>query len=169
MRNVSLNENLLIMGSEEFPISALLGTDAKGLSWEADITENPRSGSTEIWRIINTTEDTHPIHLHLVQFQMLDRIPFDVDAFLADRPTPGPIENYYTGAPIPPSPNEAERKDTVRANPGEVTRIIAKFDLPSYVRPPAQYVWHCHILEHEDNEMMRPYSVEQGSSFLSRR
>ncbi len=168
-RNVSLNENQLIAGSEEFPISALLGTSSQGLSWEEDITENPRSGSTEIWRIINTTEDTHPIHLHLVQFQILDRIPFDVEAFLTDRPTPGPIENYYTGAPIHPSPNEAGRKDTVCANPREVTRIVAKFDLPSYVIPPARYVWHCHILEHEDNEMMRPYSVEPGSSLLSRR
>jgi spore coat protein A, manganese oxidase len=168
-RDVTLNENLLITGSEEFPVSALLGTAAQGLTWEDDITENPRSGSTEIWRIINATEDTHPIHLHLVQFQILDRIPFDAAAFLADRPTPRSIEDYYTGAPIPPNPNELGRKDTVRANPGEVTRIIAKFDLPNYVRPPAQYVWHCHILEHEDNEMMRPYLVQQGSSLLSRR
>jgi spore coat protein A, manganese oxidase len=159
-RDVTLNENLLITGSEEFPISALLGTAAQALAWEDNITENPRSGATEIWRIINTTEDTHPIHLHLVQFQILDRVPFDVEAFLADRPTPRPIEAYYTGAPISPDPNEAGRKDTVRANPGEVTRIIAKFDLPNHVRPPAQYVWHCHILEHEDNEMMRPYLVE---------
>jgi hypothetical protein len=57
------------------------------------------------------------------------------------------------GEPRPPAPNEAGRKDTVRVNPGEVVRIIAKFDRPG------QYVWHCHILSHEDHEMMRPYYV----------
>jgi len=106
--------------------------------------------------------DTHPIHLHLVHFQILGRTPFAVEQYLADAAVgpPLPIELYFTGPTEPPDENERGFKDTVRANPGEVTSvtsIIAYFDEFTGVYP-----WHCHILEHEDNEMMRPYEVVSG-------
>ena len=123
--------------------------------WADPVTEDPQVGTTEIWRIFNTTEDVHPIHLHLVQFNVLDRQPFDAARYLEAKelglnPSLG---DYITGSRVAPDPNEMGRKDTVRAAPGQVTRIIAKFDFPG------RYVWHCHIVEHEDNEMMRPYDI----------
>jgi spore coat protein A len=116
--------------------------------WSMPVTENPVLDSTEIWELLNTTDDAHPIHLHLVRFQILDRRNFDVSAYWIKG------EVKYTGPAQPPDPSEAGWKDTVRADPGMVTRIIARFE-----GFPGRYVWHCHILEHEDNEMMRPYDV----------
>jgi spore coat protein A len=116
--------------------------------WSMPVTENPALDSTEIWGLVNTTDDAHPIHLHLVRFRILDRRSFDVAAYW----TTGQVK--YTGPVIPPDPSEAGWKDTVRADPGMVTRIITKFE-----GFPGRYVWHCHILEHEDNEMMRPFDV----------
>jgi spore coat protein A len=116
--------------------------------WMDPVTESPSLGSTEIWSLINGTEDSHPIHLHLVRFQILDRRNFYVMNYLRKR------EMKFTGPPVPPDANEMGWKDTVRAEPGMVTRIIVRFD--GY---PGRYVWHCHILEHEDNEMMRPYDI----------
>lgn len=108
----------------------------------------PRLGTTEIWRLINTTGDTHPIHVHLVEFQILDRQPYDTDLF----DSTGTLQ--FTGPAVPPDDNEMGWKDTVRCPPGEVTRIIIRWEGFS-----GRYVWHCHILEHEDNEMMRPLEV----------
>jgi spore coat protein A len=119
-----------------------------GKRWHEPISENPVLGTTEIWEFINTTDDTHPIHLHLVRFQILERQSFDVPAFVYDK------KLVLTAPPVPPDENEAGWKDTVRASPGAVTRIIVKFE--GYA---GRYVWHCHILEHEDNEMMRPYEI----------
>ncbi len=116
--------------------------------WSMPVTENPVLDSTEIWELINTTDDSHPIHLHLVRFQVLDRRTFDINAYW------GANEVRYKAPAVPPSPAEMGWKDTVRADPGMVTRIIAKFE-----GFPGRYVWHCHILEHEDNEMMRPFDV----------
>jgi spore coat protein A len=116
--------------------------------WKMPVTENPVLDSTEIWNLINTTDDSHPIHLHLVRFQILDRRTFDVSNYWST----GQLK--FFGPPIPPDPTEAGWKDTVRADPAMVTRIIIRFE--GY---PGRYVWHCHILEHEDNEMMRPYDV----------
>ncbi len=116
--------------------------------WDMPVTENPKLGSTEIWHLLNFTDDSHPIHLHLVRFQILDRRSFEPEAYYHG----GKIQ--FIGDPVPPAPNEAGWKDTVQAHPGMVTRIIAKFE--GY---PGRYVWHCHILEHEDNEMMRPYDI----------
>jgi spore coat protein A, manganese oxidase len=116
--------------------------------WMAPVTESPLLDSTEIWTLVNGTEDSHPIHLHLVRFQILDRRNFFVMKYLRTR------ELQWTGPPVPPDANEMGWKDTVRAEPGMVTRIIVRFE--GY---PGRYVWHCHILEHEDNEMMRPYEV----------
>jgi spore coat protein A len=116
--------------------------------WKAPVTEKPRLGSTEIWTLINPTNDTHPIHLHLVRFQILDRQPYEPWLFQTRR------QLHFLGAPEPPDPNEAGWKDTVRAHSRMVTRIIVPFEGFT-----GRYVWHCHILEHEDNEMMRPYEV----------
>lgn len=116
------------------PTSALLGTLSDGpLKWGDSITEDPMVGDTEIWELHNFTMDAHPIHVHLVMFQVLGRGPDGIS----------PPEHWETGW-----------KDTVIAYPGEVTRIKARFDLAGL------YVWHCHIVEHEDNEMMRPYRVK---------
>jgi spore coat protein A, manganese oxidase len=120
--------------------------------WHMPITEKPVLGSTEIWEIVNLTEDTHPIHLHLVRFQILDRRRFDSFQYM----TAGSLR--HTGPVMAPDPNEMGWKDTVRVNAGTVTRIIVPF-----VGYPGRYVWHCHILEHEDNEMMRPYEIVAGA------
>jgi spore coat protein A, manganese oxidase len=119
-----------------------------GTYWHQPITENPVLDTTEIWTLINPTDDSHPIHLHLVRFQILDRRRFETSAYMGKR------ELKFTGEPVPPDASEAGWKDTVRAEPGMVTRIIVHFE--GYA---GRYVWHCHILEHEDNEMMRPYEV----------
>jgi spore coat protein A len=116
--------------------------------WHAPITEKPVLHSTEIWELVNLTDDSHPIHLHLVRFQILDRRSFDMFEFQSK----GNLR--FTSAPHPPAPEELGWKDTVRADPAMVTRIIIPFD--GYA---GRYVWHCHILEHEDNEMMRPFEV----------
>jgi len=198
-------------------------TDSVGLGSNF-VTEAPQVGATEVWEVANITVDAHPIHVHLVQFQVLNRQVMDtgedpvtgapfgyLDAWLASFPgaffTPGdgPPLPYLTanadgavggnpafspflvGAPTPPAANEAGWKDTVVMLPGQVTRIAVRwapttvavgasapgvnqypFD-PTNTNPrkrdaagnpgAAGYVWHCHILEHEDNEMMRPYAV----------
>ena len=116
--------------------------------WKMPVTEDPVLNSVEIWNLVNLTDDSHPIHLHLVRFQILDRRRFEPFFYKNE----GILK--YTGAPVPPDANEAGWKDTVRADPGMVTRIIVRFE--GFV---GRYVWHCHILEHEDNEMMRPYDV----------
>ncbi len=121
------------------PTAALLGTlnpDGTGnpLLWMDPITENPALFSTEMWEIHNFTMDAHPIHIHQVHFEVVNR----EDAAGNVR---GP-ESWETGY-----------KDTVIAYPGEITRVKALYDLPGF------YVWHCHIVEHEDNEMMRPFHV----------
>ena len=116
--------------------------------WDMPVTETPLLDSTEIWSFVNLAGDAHPMHLHLVRFQVLDRRPFDLFAYNADKSL------VYTGPAVPPAANELGWKDTVRADPGMVTRIIVKFE--GYA---GRYVWHCHLLEHEDNEMMRPYDV----------
>jgi FtsP/CotA-like multicopper oxidase with cupredoxin domain len=159
-RELTLNEE--VNEQYDIPISALLGTGADGpLSWMDDVTEMPLLGSTEVWNIINLTEDAHPVHLHLVMFQVLGRIPIDADdyadaqeSYLAGNGPKPVLSDYYAGASVQPNSWEMGWKDTVVANPEEVTRIVAKFDLAGL------YVWHCHILEHEDNEMMRPYRVK---------
>jgi FtsP/CotA-like multicopper oxidase with cupredoxin domain len=107
-------------------------------AWDDPITENPALHATEIWEMYNFTADAHPIHIHEVMFQVLDRERIERGGGRPRRPP----EIWETGY-----------KDTVIAYPGEITRVKARFDLPGL------YVWHCHIVEHEDNEMMRPYRV----------
>jgi len=122
-------------------------TLASGTSVNINVTENPIQGDTEIWEIYNFTMDAHPIHLHLVRFAVVDR---EISTALSPKYTPLAPN---LGAIFPPEPWETGFKDTVIAYPGEITRVKATFDIAGL------YVWHCHILEHEDNEMMRPYVV----------
>ena len=115
--------------------------------WMDPITENPSTGAVEIWELYNATADAHPMHIHEVMFQLVDRQPIFVDEASQT------VQVVPDSTPEPPQPWEAGFKDTVIAYPGQVTRVAALFDTPG------QYVWHCHIVEHEDNEMMRPYRV----------
>jgi spore coat protein A len=122
-----------------------------GAHWNMPVTEKPVIDTVEIWRLINLTRDAHPIHLHLVRFQILDRRRFDLFTYNLNHTV------KYLGPAMPPDENEKGWKDTVRADPGMETRIIMRFE--GYA---GRYVWHCHLLEHEDNEMMRPYEVIGG-------
>ena len=123
-------------------------TKSNGDPVYAPVTEMPDLNSTEVWEIFNFTADAHPIHLHLVEFQVVNRQPLTVDdEGVATQPA------LFDGPPSDPESWETGWKDTVIANPGQVTRIRAKFDVAGL------YVWHCHIIDHEDNEMMRPYAV----------
>lgn len=124
-----------------------------GKRWSDPVSENPRQNSVETWSFVNLTGDAHPIHLHLVRFQVIDRRPFDLFAWNAHR------KLVFTGPPAAPEPQELGWKDTVRADAGMVTRIAMRFE-----GEPGRYVWHCHFLEHEDNEMMRPYDVLPAQS-----
>jgi len=126
------------------PMLMLLG----GKRWHDPVTEKVALGSTEMWNLVNLTEDTHPIHLHLVRFQILDRRPYDVDDYTARKTL------RYIGPAQEPPAHERGWKDVVQAYPGMVTRIVATFD--GYA---GRYAWHCHLAEHEANEMMRPFEV----------
>ena len=128
-------------------------------------TETPKVGTVEDWVYINMTGDTHPMHTHLVTFQVIGRTPFNVDAYEEAHEGPNGVPGgispspFATGPMIPPAPEERGFKDTVKTNPGQFTTIRAKFDLPTGVTAPQDYVYHCHIVEHEDNDMMRPFTV----------
>jgi spore coat protein A len=170
LRRLTLNE-----GNDELGrLIQMLGTDSAvvpsatapmfGRTYEDTPTEVVQAGSTEVWEIINLSGDTHPIHFHLVNVQVLSR--------QALNPDPGYI--YQGGAPeisgplLAPDDNELGWKETVRMNPFEVTRVLMKFDLPQvpFEVPQSprtggfEYVWHCHILEHEEHDMMRPLIVK---------
>lgn len=157
---------LTVTGSGGGGIDVPPGGYSGGNCFDDPISERPPEGAVQNWDLVNTTMCTHPIHLHLVQFQVVKR--------------------WKTGTPEPPEgtgvlPHERGFKDTVAAHPGMTTQIRAKFDLPpkppipppkgfvpagtspNYNLMPGQaertYVYHCHITEHEDNDMMRPYMV----------
>jgi FtsP/CotA-like multicopper oxidase with cupredoxin domain len=115
--------------------------------WEDLVTENPAVGATEVWEFYNATVDAHPMHIHEVLFQVVNRQAIFVDeANKTLKVVPG-------STPQPPEPWENGFKDTVLSYPGQVTRVRATFGTPG------QFVWHCHIVEHEDNEMMRPFRI----------
>ncbi len=146
---VTTRRNLLVEETDQFGRPILL---LNNMRWdELPLTETPYNGTIEIWELWNMTADTHPIHLHLVTFQILDRTEF------IEGPN-GPQLKLESRRP--PEPYERGWKDTVRANPGEVTRIIARFGPFTGIYP-----WHCHILEHEDHDMMRPYEVLDNHNF----
>jgi spore coat protein A, manganese oxidase len=136
----------------EGPVEALLGTVTAGVwaerKWMDPVTENPAIGATEVWEIYNTTADAHPMHIHEIAFELLNREGLILNA---DAEVVEPIQ--LGGDTTLPEPWETGFKDTVIAYPGQVTRVKAQFTIPG------QFVWHCHIVEHEDNEMMRPYRI----------
>jgi len=160
VRDLSLNEDFDQYGR----LIQLIGTNVKqgagfGTPYESPVTESIPHGTTEVWRIANLTGDTHPMHIHLVNWQIVSRQPFDPVAY--------PALNYL-GPARGPDPNERGWNETVRMNPGEVITVIAKFDLPGnlpFTVPPSprtggnEYVWHCHILEHEEHDMMHALVV----------
>jgi spore coat protein A len=127
--------------------------------------ETPRAGTVEDWVYVNLTEDTHPMHTHLFTHQVIGRTPFDAEAYAqahgGPNGVPGGIDPspFATGPMIPAGPEERGFKDTVKANPGYFTTIRGRFDLPTGVTAPQTYVHHCHIVEHEDNDMMQPFTV----------
>ena len=151
---------LLFEGTDEYGrLQPLLGTAAGGkMLWSEPITEMPTLNDVEVWEIFNATEDAHPIHLHLVTFQILDRQKFKAHV---DEETGALTNIRKIGQPSPPNAEEAGWKDTAKMFPGEVTRVIAKFDRLG------EYAWHCHILSHEDHEMMRPYEVVAPPQMLA--
>jgi spore coat protein A len=154
--------------NEVDPATANWSLNLNGLDFEISApTETPRAGTVEDWVFVNMTGDTHPMHTHLVTHQVIGRTPFNVPAYQAAAgpgdfggsaggtdPTP-----FATGPMEPPSPTERGFKDTTKANPGYFTTIRAKFELPDGVTAPQTYVYHCHIVEHEDNDMMLPFIV----------
>lgn len=136
------------------------GLPTWGIPYIVGATETPSAGATEVWQIFNLTGDTHPIHFHLVNVQIIQRQAFEGT----------PSRYRLVGKPMRPAPNEIGWKETVRMNPGEVTTVITQFKLPNLptaamrnaVSPRTgghEYVWHCHILEHEEHDMMRPLVV----------
>ncbi|MEJ2721616.1 MAG: multicopper oxidase, partial [bacterium] len=159
----STRQLVLFEGLDEYGrLQPLLGTLEEGsLAWFEPITENPMVDDVETWEVYNATEDAHPIHLHLVAFQMINRESFTGTVEEKDQPqhdgsfgVGGILSDVVLGGDArDPEPNEMGWKDTAVMLPGEVTRVIAKFDRPG------RYVWHCHILSHEDHEMMRPFHV----------
>lgn len=166
-RTLTLNEDFdeygrLIQTMGTFDQNGLnnQGLPTWGRPYLADATEQPNAGAIEVWQIMNLTGDTHPIHFHLVNVQLIQRQAFQ-----------GSPSNWsYSGPPMPPDENEVGWKETVRMNPGEITTVIMQFKLPNLptaamrdaVSPRTggrEYVWHCHILEHEEHDMMRPLII----------
>jgi len=139
------------------PAEAVLGTVAGDPNvtpgvwtkrlWMEPVTENPALGATEVWEFYNATGDAHPMHIHEIVFEVINR----QDIFVNDETQE--VQVVPGSVPLPPEPWETGFKDTVTAYPGQVTRVRAQFNNPG------QFVWHCHIVEHEDNEMMRPFRV----------
>jgi bilirubin oxidase len=152
-RQLSLNEFDSDVLPGVGPRTALLGTLDAGMPmammWGEPITETPKANTTELWEIYNFTADAHPIHLHQVQFEVVNRQPLATDSEGISAP-PATL----VGPPTPPESWEKGTKDTLIVYPGMVTRLKARFDIKGL------YVWHCHIIDHEDNEMMRPILVK---------
>jgi spore coat protein A, manganese oxidase len=182
----------LFEGVDEFGrVQPLLGTAGSGpinsdsmtpdgkfgpLMWDAPVTEKPLLGTIEQWELFNFTEDAHPIHLHQPQFQAVEKRPIDFmdgdengvpddtnnDGVITYGSGPADFSqnDIWIGDRIPLSPEETGRQDTILVAPGEMVSIAVEFDLPG------EYVWHCHILSHEDHEMMRPYEVVQDAGWM---
>jgi FtsP/CotA-like multicopper oxidase with cupredoxin domain len=135
-----------LLGTVEGTPAVAPGTWVKQM-WSDTTTEAPAAGTVEDWEFYNATADAHPIHVHDVLFQVLDR-----QAIIVDEANQT-VQVDAASPPVPPEPWETGFKETVIAYPGQVTRIRSRFG------GPGQFVWHCHIVEHEDNEMMRPYRI----------
>lgn len=149
VRNVLLCETVDALGRTMPMLGTVAGGKMPFMPGGMDmygITESMKLNSTEEWDVYNTTMDAHPIHLHLVEFQTINHQPFTA----TQDPVTFALSNIAMAGPaLPPDPGKDGWKDTQIMYPGEVTRIIAKFDKPG------DYVWHCHILSHEEWDMMR--------------
>ena len=174
-RDIVLKETMVpgFVPNEEVPAEVLLN----GYHFDEPTTDIIKAGTTETWRWINLTVDAHPMHPHLVASQVVKRQAMDVDAYTTawtaylDSKRTGPkpnVDDYLIpGTESPPAPEEMGYKDTVKAYPGMVTWTRAKFTLPATslldfnwkTRSFGSWVYHCHILEHEENDMMRPFEV----------
>lgn len=151
-------------------------------SWDGAISETPQFGATEDWVLVNTTLDAHPIHLHLVQFQLVSRQLLNTAGYLDEwiklngQPpfnhftrNVASLSNYLTGTAASTQPEEQGWKDTLTVYSGEVVTIRVRFapqDGSTYTFDASAgpgYVWHCHLLEHEDHEMMRPYKITSSA------
>jgi len=146
--SAAVRTRLLTLNEYMHPKTHVMLMLLDGKYWHDPVTETPVLNTVEIWSLINLTQDLHPIHLHLVRFQLLDRRAFDVDDYLNYN------KFHYLGEAAPPEPGETGWKDTIQVHPETVTRIIVPFK-----GFPGRYVWHCHLLEHAANEMMRPFDV----------
>ncbi|HET9598796.1 MAG TPA: multicopper oxidase domain-containing protein [Anaeromyxobacteraceae bacterium] len=167
-RTVTITEFASVI-NKAGPSEAQVGDAFGPHPWMDPGTEDVALGTggyaVETWQIVNRTVDAHPIHLHQTAFEILDRTPLNLAAYdaqialCAATPTAGgcPADPFAfvkkNTKPALPAVYEKGPKDTVMARPGEITRVKAFFDIPG------QYVWHCHILSHEDNEMMRPLCI----------
>lgn len=142
---------VLFEGTDEYGrLKPMLGTAEEGRKeFTEEVTEKPEFETVEQWEIYNTTADAHPIHLHLVHFKVINTQKFNTKQFIEGDPE----SIRLLGQPKPPSEENAGRKDTFIVYPGEVARVKAYFDKEGL------YVWHCHILSHEDYDMMRPFEV----------
>jgi len=201
------NPKLFTLNEQESDVGEPVAVLLDGQHFDADVTEIPRVGTTEAWYFQNLSEDAHPIHVHLVEFQLEDRQDIDLDRFKAyweslngstlplDHPTiranvetavfdpaTNTVHDFLTGPSEPPSPRESGWKDTFVAPPRQVTRVRIRF-APQYSKnselvpgvnpfpfdPTAGpgYVWHCHILDHEDNDMMRPMKITTMAAVAS--
>jgi spore coat protein A len=159
--NLTPRKLVLFEAEDEFDrLMPMLGTVDDGVKgFREPLTENPAFNSTEIWEIYNETMDAHPIHLHLVSMQLISRQKFNAKI---DEVNGKPTNIRLIGQPQSPTPDEQGWKDTWVMNPGEVTRVIAKFDREGL------YVWHCHILSHEEHDMMRPFYVGTLPAYLTK-
>ena len=170
--------------------AGLVGQMEGSIAWHSPTTENPKLGDTEEWEMWNVTGDAHPVHLHLVNFEILgrQRIKWDAHTTADDRvipnskhDTPAGNGTYLVTQPVVQHNGELGTgfkimkltygrdvremdeyvenapKDMVTALPDQITRIRTTFDKPG------RYVWHCHILSHEDHEMMRVLHVGPGA------
>jgi spore coat protein A len=157
---VPIRQLVLFEGEDKYGrIRPILGTFNDGsLLWDQPVTEIIKYNSVEMWEVFNTTADAHPIHIHSISFRAVNRQEFDGEAIVDGTDPDGGTKqrfvfNGFVGPIIPVSQNELGPKDTIIMLPGQATRIIAKYDNAG------KFVWHCHIISHEDNEMMRPLEV----------
>lgn len=177
---------ILIQNVQPTPDGHIEQAELDGQAFHSLTTELPTNGSTEDWTFVNTTPLDHNKHVHLIQFLLVNRQNFNAPKYLADwkavngnppftHPTLKlPIEPYLMGNPEPPFPEESGWKDTIHTPAGQVTRIRVRWapqQLPTGAGTPGVndfpinpvygigFVWHCHLIEHEDNEMLRPMTV----------
>lgn len=152
LANISVERNITLDG--QFGQNFLYLMD--NLRFQAPVTNVIKKNAVELWNIVNLSDDSHPFHNHLVKFFVLGTTPIDVEAYKRDRDAGKlqPIQYYFTGPTQPPAAYASGLKDTYLVPVGTVTQIVNQFK--DYT---GLFVYHCHYLDHEDYDMMRPYKV----------